>query len=226
MFVCPPSPNYHALGPFASRDSLAKLIGRKFIVLFSLGQPKVSLSFGPSYAEKGKNITLPVCHVTGFPPPKITWRKVHDHFMQSRAFVKGGQFSIITVQKKKILVCTNAFAVTQLNVIELPYFTVSPPAQFEVNENLTLSISCQADGFPTPTVTWLKGNSQLPSGRSMVSDDGTLTIWGTKKGDSGTYNCVASSGKFFRKAIASMKLTVKGSKVITHLIVTRITKLA
>ena len=60
----------------------------------------------------------------------------------------------------------------------------------------------------------------------MVSDDGTLTIWGTIKGDSGTYSCVASSGKFFRKAIASMKLTVKGSKVITHLIVTRITKLA
>lgn len=75
-----------------------------------------------------------------------------------------------------------AFAVTQLNVIELPYFTVSPPAQFEVNENLTFSISCQADGFPTPTVTWLKGNSQLPGGRSMVSDDGTLTIWDTKKG--------------------------------------------
>ena len=210
-------------------------MGRKFIILFSLGQPKVSLSFGPSYAEKGKNITLPVCHVTGFPPPKITWRKVHDHFMQSRAFVKGGQFSIITVQKKKdsgLYKCQAsnhlgyAFAVAQLNVIELPYFTVSPPAQFEVNENLTLSISCQADGFPSSKVTWLKGNSQLPSGRSMVSDDGTLTIWDTKKGDSGTYNCVASSGKFFRKAIASMKLTVKGSKVITHLIVTRITKLA
>ena len=119
-----------------------------------------------------------------------------------------------------------AFAVTQLNVIELPYFTVRPPAQFEVNENLTLTISCQADGYPTPTVTWLKGNSQLPSGRSMVSDDGTLRIWNTKEGDSGNYNYVASSGKCFRKAIAFMKLTVKGGKVITHLIITRISKLA
>ena len=214
MFVClvgcPPSPNSHALGPFASRDSLANLIGRKLIVLFSLGQPKVSLPFGPSYAEKGKNITLPVCHVTGFPPPKITWRKVHDDFMQSRAFVKGGQFSIITVQKKKdsgLYKCQAsnhlgyAFAVTQLNVIELPYFTVSPPAQFEVNENLTLSISCQADGFPTPKVTWLKGNRQLPSGRSMVSDDGTLTIWDTKKGDSGTYNCVGSRVNFLERQL-------------------------
>lgn len=59
----------------------------------------------------------------------------------------------------------------------------------------------------------------------MVSDDGTLTIWDTKEGDSGTYNCVGSSGELFGKAIASMKLTVKEGKVITHLIVTRITKL-
>lgn len=187
----------------------------------------------PKFHYRLGHITLPVCHVTGFPPPKIIWRKLHDNFMQSRAFVKRGQFSTITVHKKDsgLYKCQAsnhlgyAFAVTQLNVIELPYFTVRPPAQFAVNENMTLSISCQADGYPTPTVTWLKGNSQLPSGRSMVSDDGTLTIWDTKERDSGTYNCVGSSGKFFRKAIASMKLTVKGGKVITHLIVTRITKL-
>lgn len=170
LFGCPPSPNSHALGPFASRDSLANLdlIGRKFIVLFSLGQPKVSLPFGPSYAEKGKNITLPVCHVTGFPAPKIIWRKVHDNFMQSRAFVEGGQFSIITVQKKdsglyKFKASNHsgyAFAVTQLNVIELPYLTVRPPAQFAVNENMTLSISCQADGYPTPTVTCMVEREQ------------------------------------------------------------------
>lgn len=208
MFVClvgcPPSPNSHALGPFASRDSLANLIGRKLIVLFSLGQPKVSLPFGPSYAEKGKNITLPVCHVTGFPPPKIIWRKVHDNFKQSRAFVKGGQFSIITVQKKDfgLYKCQAsnhlgyAFAVTQLSVIELPYFTVRPPAQFAVNKHMTLSISCQADGYPTPTVTCLKGNSQLPSGY-----DGTLTIWDTKEGDSGTYNCVGSRVNFFERQL-------------------------
>ena len=37
-------------------------------VLLSTGQPKTSLSFGPSYVVKGKNITLPACHVTAWLP--------------------------------------------------------------------------------------------------------------------------------------------------------------
>ena len=169
--------------------------------------------------------------MTGFPPPKITWRKVHDNLIQSRVFVKDGQFSIITVQKKDsgLYKCQASnhlgydFAVTQLNVIELPYFTVRPPAQFETGKTLRKSLNCQAAGHPKPTVTWLKVNSQLPIGRSMVSGNGTLMIWDSKEGDSGTYNCVASSGKFFRKAIASVKLTVKKGKVNSLQIAFKIT---
>ncbi|XP_068754121.1 uncharacterized protein [Montipora capricornis] len=56
------------------------ILGKKEKVarLVVQSQPKVYLSFGPSYVENGKNITLPVCHVTGFPSPVITWFKAHD----------------------------------------------------------------------------------------------------------------------------------------------------
>ncbi|KAL9970493.1 hypothetical protein ACROYT_G022878 [Oculina patagonica] len=63
-------------------------------------RPKVSLSLGPSYVEKGKNITLPTCHVTGFPPAVITWSKVRDNLSQTRSVSKDGQLSIINAQKK------------------------------------------------------------------------------------------------------------------------------
>ena len=55
-----------------------------FYLSSKTGNPRVSLSFGPSYIEEGKNITLPVCHVTGFPQAMITWVKVYDNLEQSK----------------------------------------------------------------------------------------------------------------------------------------------
>lgn len=66
-----------------------------FLFYYSLGQPKVSLSFGPSYVEKEKNITLPECHVTRFPSAVITWSKVHGKIEQGGAVLKGGQLSLL-----------------------------------------------------------------------------------------------------------------------------------
>ncbi|KAL9967876.1 hypothetical protein ACROYT_G026176 [Oculina patagonica] len=37
--------------------------------------PRVSLHPGPSYVTEGSNVTLPTCHVTGYPAPVVTWRR-------------------------------------------------------------------------------------------------------------------------------------------------------
>lgn len=66
-----------------------------FLFYYSLGQPKVSLSFGPSCVEKEKNITLPECHVTRFPSAVTTWSKVHGKIEQGGAVLKGGQLSLL-----------------------------------------------------------------------------------------------------------------------------------
>jgi len=171
-------------------------------VVFSLyaGKPKVSLSLGPSYVEKGKNITLPVCHVTGFPPPVISWFKVRDSLAQTRTVVKDGQLSIKKAQKEDsgLYECkaTNNLghdsAVTQVNVVELPQFTVRPPAQLQKKINQNVTVLCQATGDPQPKVTWMKENGELPVGRSKVNVDGTLKIWNPKVKDSGKYTCIAS----------------------------------
>ena len=54
------------------------------------GKPKISLSFGPTYFEQGKNVTMPKCHVTSFPPAIITWSRVRGELAHSRSLVKDG----------------------------------------------------------------------------------------------------------------------------------------
>ena len=137
----------------------------------SSGQPKVSLSFGPSHVIKGKNITLPVCHVTGFPSPKVTWVKNPGNLVQARTLQKDRRLSILGAQKSDsgLYKCEVSnflgydSAVTQLNVVELPRFTVSPPSQLEVSTVQNITVGCQAAGDPEPTITWRKEGGNLPA---------------------------------------------------------------
>ena len=102
-------------------------------------------------------------------------------------------------------------AVTQLNVVELPHFTISPPTQLKVctvkNE---VTVRCQPlPGTHNQKVTWMKENGELPVGRSKASVDGTLKFWNPKVEDSGRYFCTATSNNILAKAASTMKLTVK-----------------
>ena len=180
------------------------------------GKPKVSLTLGPSYVEKDDNITLPECHVTSFPPALITWSKVFGKMEQARVVFNDGHLSIKNAHKRDsgLYKCTavnilgHGLAVTQLVVVELPQFTVTPPSQLEVLGNQNITVPCQASGDPKPTVTWRKENGFLPLGRSKVSVDGTLLIWGSRREDSGRYTCMASSNEVISKAMSTMALAV------------------
>ncbi|XP_073250429.1 uncharacterized protein [Porites lutea] len=185
-------------------------------------QPKTSLSFGPSYVVKGKNITLPACHVTGYPSPKISWYKVPGNLVQARTVMKDGRLSIMNAYKSdsglyKCEASNNLghdSAVTQLNVVELPHFTVSPPSQLNVSTVQNITVSCQAAGDPQPTIMWRKEGGKLPAGRSSASADGTLKIWNLReREDSGRYTCVASSNQFF-KAFSVMDVIIVQHKGI------------
>ena len=131
----------------------------------------------------------------------ITWVKVYIGLEKPRAIAKDGQLSIINTQKKDsgLYKCTASnklghdSAVTYLNVVELPHFTVRPPSQLEVDITKNVTILCQATGDPQPKITWIKESGELPVGRSKVGVNGTLKIWNLKEEDSGKYTCVASS---------------------------------
>ena len=177
-------------------------------------KPNISLSPGPTYFEKGKNITLPKCHVTSFPPAVITWSRVRGELAYSRTVVKDGQLSIISAQKRDsgLYECKASndlgddSALTLLSVLELPRFTSNPPAQLNVRQEQNISVSCQAAGDPKPKIMWVRENSQLPVGRSQVSPEGTLQIRNIKDEDSGIYICIAISAQLFKRSL--MQLTV------------------
>ena len=155
--------------------------------------------------------------MTSFPPAVITWTKVLGELTRTRAFSKDGQLSIMNAQKadsglykcEASNILGSESAVTQLVVVELPQFTVSPPARLEVKQHRNITVPCQATGDPQPTVKWTKQTDELPFGRSKVSVDGALEIWNLKKEDSGIYTCIASSAEVF-KVFVAMKLTVPG----------------
>ena len=170
--------------------------------------------------EKGRNITLPVCHVTGFPPAVITWYKVQDDSVKVKRVGENRQLSIINAQKQDtgLYRCKASnrlgedSAATDLNVVELPYFTATPPSQLDGFTKKNITVQCQATGDPKPKITWTKENGELPVGRSKVNLQGTLKIWNLKEEDSGRYTCVASSKEIFRKAFFFMTLAVKKGK--------------
>ena len=165
--------------------------------------------------------------MTGFPPAVITWSKFHGELAQSRTVEKDGQLSIIHAETLDLGLykckASNALghdsAVTHLSVVQLPQFTVTPPAQLKEFTTHNITVPCQATGDPQPKVTWVKENGELPVGRSKVSEDGTLQIWNAKEEDSGRYICTATSAALF-KTFAAMKLTVKGKKWLDSLFCT------
>ena len=165
-------------------------------------------------------MALPVCHVTSFPPAVITWAKVNGNLAQTSALrVKDGQLSVINAQRKDSgsykCKATNHLgedsAVTQLNVVAVPQFTVRPPSRLSVERMQNVTVRCQATGDPQPKVTWTKESGELPVRRSEAGVDGTLKIWNPVEEDSGIYTCVASSKEFF-KAFSVMRLTVTKGK--------------
>ena len=167
--------------------------------------------------------------MTSFPPAVITWSEVRGQLVQSRAVVKEGQLSILKAQKKDsgLYECKASnnlgedSAITQLVVVELPHFTVSPPAKLEVANSQNITVPCQVTGDPKPTVSWMKENGALPSGRSKINVDGTLQIWNLKEEDSGRYTCMASSAVVF-KAFSAMILTIRGRKFLIFFAVVNI----
>ena len=74
----------------------------------------------------------------------------------------------------------------------LPVFTKVPPLHAAPVQSTTFQVTCQAEGFPRPTVIWSRVGMPLPAGRVEVNQ-GTLTIKNLSPVDSGLYECIATN---------------------------------
>ena len=61
--------------------------------------PRLTLNKGPFYKTIGDNVTLPTCHVTGQPKPKVTWSKSIGSLPKGRVIVENKQLTILNATK-------------------------------------------------------------------------------------------------------------------------------
>ena len=147
-------------------------------------RPRVSLPPGPYHVIEGSNVTLPACHVTGYPAPVVTWRKSSGQLPQGRARYNNSALQISNVRKvdsdnyfcSAVNLLGNVERKTLLVVVSLPKFTVKPPGKIAVGIGTTLTLNCSATGDPRPVITWKRQGAALPVGRSHRTNDVLVLI--------------------------------------------------
>ncbi|XP_034116661.1 protein amalgam [Drosophila albomicans] len=76
-----------------------------------------------------------------------------------------------------------------------PSIAGSTPQTQLVTEGQTLEVSCHADGFPTPTISWARvDNAIMPAGGHLLNEP-TLRIKTVHRLDRGGYYCIAQNGE-------------------------------
>ncbi|XP_007561665.1 protein turtle homolog A-like isoform X1 [Poecilia formosa] len=98
---------------------------------------------------------------------------------------------------------------TRLSVTAPPTFTKAPPPVVQALVGSRLSLDCVAIGNPTPTITWLKDGSAVPSANLQ---GGALSLPAVTAQAAGLYACHASNAEGNASRVA--RLEIKGPPVI------------
>jgi hypothetical protein len=139
-------------------------------------QPVIS---GPNMTvlsvTSGSNISLS-CHATGFPIPSITWNKDKINILPSsvintidslaRAVVSELSYQSINVEQAGLHSCVAVNDVGQSKsyyIIEVPAEVTTPSQSISATWNGNLSLTCEAIGYPAPTISWFFRGSNLSS---------------------------------------------------------------
>lgn len=200
---------------FISLSAYYYFFNINYLIYFHLAKPQVRLSSGPIHARVGQNITLPKCHVTGFPKPVVSWKRLTGALAKKRAVYNQQDLTVIDVQKNDTgpYECRarnhlgEAFAVTTLFVWSAPKFVTKPPDMATNGVGGSVSLNCSAIGETVPLISWKRAAGAWDEKRMKV-DKGTLTISVLRESDSGIYVCEAKGPQFTIEARTSLK--VKG----------------
>ncbi|XP_020621161.1 protein sidekick-1-like [Orbicella faveolata] len=172
-------------------------------------QPEITLHPENQTKSEGDNVTLS-CNATGNPQPTISWTR--NGFPVNTSNNSSISFS----EDKKLLTITNVNRtdsgeyrclannslgnetsdVARLDVQYPPDITVDPQ-NTAVTEGDNVTLSCNVDGNPAPSISWttdgFQVNTTINSRISFSADKKQLTITKVKRTDNGNYRCVANN---------------------------------
>uniref|UniRef100_A0A2K6UV43 Hemicentin-2 n=1 Tax=Saimiri boliviensis boliviensis TaxID=39432 RepID=A0A2K6UV43_SAIBB len=145
------------------------------------------------------------CPVEAEPAPEITWHRdgivlqedAHTQFLEQGRFL---QLQALSTADSGAYSCTARNAVGSTSVaLRVEIHTVptirSGPPSVNVSVNQAALLPCQADGVPTPLMSWRKDGVPLDPGnpRFEVLPEGSLRIQPVLAQDTGHYLCLASN---------------------------------
>jgi hypothetical protein len=165
---------------------------------------------------------IPKCIARGYPQPTISWLGPNGQVLgvgEDGALVLGTHLTRSDAGSYEC-VATNSVGEnrTQLTLIveDAPLITV-PPLDTVTAYGSDVSLTCTAEGPPTPTISWSRRYG-APLGNSSLDLSGTLHHFSVSGEDSGVYFCVASNG-YEPVGNVSATLTVLDNPRVTSLTV-------
>uniref|UniRef100_M3ZDA5 Cell adhesion molecule-related/down-regulated by oncogenes n=1 Tax=Xiphophorus maculatus TaxID=8083 RepID=M3ZDA5_XIPMA len=164
------------------------------------------------------------CHAAGNPPPQISWLKNGRPLLLSprTRLLFGDSLLIAPVQQSDSGVYT-CVARSQAGLAELSYDVqvqvppgvdrVEPVEPVTVVQGSLVTLTCEARGFPLPTLTWMKDGQPLSLHRNLLLDgqETRLQLPDVARSDEGLYSCVASNQA--GSSTKSFNLTVLPPKI-------------
>ncbi|XP_061867610.1 hemicentin-2 [Colius striatus] len=157
-------------------------------------------------ADMGTPLVL-TCHVPGLPAPAVSWLRDGSPLESSleQGLVSGGdqlQLSPLQPSHQGRYTCLARGPGTEVRKDFMVLVRVAPriasaggPSEHSVLEGRGVRLECQAEGQPTPHISWLKDGQPLglqSSSHARLSPDGSsLLLEGLQAADSGAYTCLA-----------------------------------
>ncbi|XP_051581270.1 hemicentin-1-like isoform X1 [Myxocyprinus asiaticus] len=154
---------------------------------------------------EGSLITF-VCESSGIPPPSLTWKKEGSELKgDSRVRVLSGGRHLQIFNAERIdassytclasSVAGNAMKEYSLQVYVRPSISSSAqgPDEETVARGGDVTLQCEADGVPSPTITWMKDGRPLSTSRraQILNEGRLLRIQDAQVADTGRYTCIA-----------------------------------
>ncbi|XP_069687424.1 cell adhesion molecule Dscam1 isoform X3 [Periplaneta americana] len=191
-------------------------LARREIQLTVNNPPVMEPFFFPSSLQEGSRAQVTCSISSGDLPIEFTWFK-DGHPLPTSLQIeekKGGGFftflvfNKVTSRHSGSYTCVASNSAASVNYTAQLLVKVAPQWVMEPQDVATLAggslvVHCQAQGFPQPQITWMRGQDRMSSefqpldyadGRTVLTPNGSLVIQSVGPKDEGYYLCRATNG--------------------------------
>nr|XP_054769474.1 hemicentin-1-like [Lytechinus pictus] len=197
-----------------------------FKVILEVQEPPRIVQTNNTYEARVDRSVELECRVSGTPKPSIRWlfngRDISGD--QSLTLANGNlKIPVVRAEDRGSYTCLaqNDAGFDQVELLLVVLDRPSIPrlplelSQMTISVNRRAVLTCPADGYPPPVVSWRKDGVLIePTGRITMTESHELIIDRVQEIDSGTYTCVAENSIGSNRL--NFYLTVQVAPTFTH----------